>query len=1074
VLLELAVLQDESGRPVTRVAHVMDISGRKRDERALREANARLKLALESAEAGIWEWDLATNENHWSEELFRLYGLDPAVHAPSYASWAQSIHPDQRAEVLERLRRSQEAGSGIYLEYRVNTQDGSPRWLLSIGQPQFDGLGRVERYLGIVLDITRRKLTEATLQASEEKYRTLFQSMSEGLCVLELVRDEAGRPTDYLVLDANPAYERILGVPCKEAIGRRVREIFGLAEAPNLDVYVPMLEGSGAVSFETVLPELGKHFRVSAFKLAGERFVTMFQDVTEVRKAQLAMEASGKRFRELFDFSPVPMGFMDDQGRLLDLNERFVTTFGYTLEDIPTLQRWREQAYPDPDYRRNVGRIWDEAMALEQARGREVASMEFKVVCKDGSTRNVLIAAIAIGGGYLTSFVDVTERRAAEDALRLSELKLRTVADYTYDWEYWRDETGRLLWVSPSCERVTGYTSGEFMNAQDLDSLIVHPEDRPAYAEHLDSVAHADPGVCVMDFRIVHRDGRTVWINHHCVGIVNQDGVSLGRRVSNRDITDRKLAEEAVRESQARLEAALASMADAVFISDERGNFIHFNEAFATYHKFKNSSDCAKTSAEYHEIMEVFMDTGEPAPAEMWAVPRALRGETVVNAEYGLRRKDTGESWTGSYSFGPIRDKNGGIVGSVVVARDITERKQMEETMVLARQSAESANKAKSEFLANMSHEIRTPLNGVLGMLQLLETTPLDEEQKEYLAAAVQSSRRLTRLLTDILDLSRIEAGKLVIQDAEFEVSGLRDSVLELFALATREKSLTLDCVIDEALPPRLMGDEVRLRQILFNLVGNAVKFTESGGVHVEMCWLRPQAGAGARLFFIVSDTGIGIPDDVLKDIFEPFTQAEGNYTRRFQGAGLGLSIVRKLVRIMGGEICIESAVGQGTAIYLSLPCRTQGREPGRARLRPGAQKAVAGPLKVLLVEDDMISLVTCRRLLEKLGYSVTTATDGVEALRRFSEDRFDLVLMDVQMPGMDGVAACKAMRVRERFGDRADTPVVALTAYAMTGDKEKFLAAGMDDYLAKPVDRQSLEQAIGRVLAARDRRAQD
>jgi signal transduction histidine kinase len=380
-----------------------------------------------------------------------------------------------------------------------------------------------------------------------------------------------------------------------------------------------------------------------------------------------------------------------------------------------------------------------------------------------------------------------------------------------------------------------------------------------------------------------------------------------------------------------------------------------------------------------------------------------------------------------------------------------------------ARLAAEASNRAKSEFLANMSHEIRTPLNGILGMLQLLGATPLGMEQREYVQAAVKSSKRLTRLLSDILDLSRVEAGKLVLEKSEFSLKSQEESVLELFTEAANEKGLELDVLFAPRLPAAVIGDDARLRQILFNLVGNAIKFTRKGYVRVEASPLENSRDHRLRILFTVKDTGVGIPEDRLQDIFEPFVQADGSYTRRFQGAGLGLSIVRKLVRLMDGELALESAEGEGTTVYLSLPFALPGPRHDQAEAAaPGAAPRIKRPLRVLFAEDEEVNLMAGKRMLEKSGYAVTTATNGHEVLKLLAERDFDLIIMDVQMPGLDGVEATK--RIRACGAAYANIPIIAMTAYAMTGDKEKILAAGMDDYLAKPVDLAGLNDVILRV----------
>ncbi len=386
-----------------------------------------------------------------------------------------------------------------------------------------------------------------------------------------------------------------------------------------------------------------------------------------------------------------------------------------------------------------------------------------------------------------------------------------------------------------------------------------------------------------------------------------------------------------------------------------------------------------------------------------------------------------------------------------------------------ARKAAEAASRAKSEFLANMSHEIRTPLNGVLGMLQLAETTPLDDEQREYIATALLSGRTLLTLINDILDFSKIEAGYIELRDAPCDVRELLRSLLRIFHKQALVKGLQLRSEIDPALPGLVLLDAGRLRQVLFNLLGNAVKFTEYGSIDVALRCARFEDDDLLKLHFTITDTGIGIPEDHLQTIFNPFTQVDGSFTRRFSGTGLGLSIVKRIVALMGGEVGVESVPGQGSTFAFSVLVG----QVDNADLRPAPRSERNGfptpkiALNVLIVDDDEVSGEVIARHMARTGCKTTLAENGQEALQALKRERFDLVLMDVQMPVMDGWEATRRIRSGECGMTADQVPIVALTGHALDGDREKCLAAGMSDYIAKPVDLAELSRLIARRFQA-------
>lgn len=633
---------------------------------------------------------------------------------------------------------------------------------------------------------------------------------------------------------------------------------------------------------------------------------------------------------------------------------------------------------------------------------------------------------------------DITDARYAEEERKKTQEKYRLIVETANEGILGLDADGRITYANEFMAELLGYQPYEIIGQLITD--YTHPAELEDHEQRM--VNRRNGKEDRFERRYIRKDGAVITGLVSVAPMMADDDSFLGSFAMIADITE-------VKQAHQRLLTILDGMDADIYVSDMETNEILFMNAYMQkrFRKFEPGMTCHQFVRSYDQQCAFC-----PKPDLLDANGKPV--DTVVTERYSK----TFDRWILNHDRA-IEWLEGRLV-HMHMGADITELKSMAVELREAMDKAEAANLSKNEFLANMSHEIRTPLNGLLGMLQLLELTNLEPMQRDYLNTAHESGRNLLQILNDILDLSKVESGKLELDAVDFELGDLLDSVVAVFRHQAEGRGIEMSWHIDESLPRYFTADKGRLRQILFNLVGNAAKFTVTGSIRVEAYPLKASRhGDTMNIYFQVSDTGIGIPDDKLGAVFNPFTQVDGSMKRKFQGTGLGLSIVHRLVLLMNGTIAIMSEQGKGTSIVFTAEAGVS--EGTTEEEKSGVESTSMTSLSILVAEDERVNRVVVDRILGKLGHRATCVESGEEALELLKQQSFDLILTDIQMPGLDGVETARAIR-----GDLGvETPIIALTAHAMKGDKERFMEAGMNGYIAKPFEMAELEFEINRVM---------
>jgi PAS domain S-box-containing protein len=675
--------------------------------------------------------------------------------------------------------------------------------------------------------------------------------------------------------------------------------------------------------------------------------------------------------------------------------------------------------------------------------GREVTGIR-----KNGSTFPIRLAmgkADITGETLFVGFItDLTQRNAMKSAMRERDEQLRSLMSnipgvtfrclYNQDW--------RMLLISDSIKDLTGWAAEEFLQKGQSCTLFTHPDDTARVSTEV-AAALAKGQHYAVEYRIRHRDGQEKWVSEMGCAIRDKTGTVQMLDGVILDITENKL-KNAEYESIARAISQSTSVAE--FSMD--GTILDANSTFLTLLGYEK----AEIIGRHHSIFCSAQDAASERYHNKW---RDLNRGEFVQGEFKRLGKNGIELWIHA-SYSPLLNADGKPSKVLMFMIDITERTRMEQDLKVAKNKAEQAASAKATFLANMSHEIRTPMNAIIGFSEIMMDTDMQSEQRRYMNTINSAAKSLLHLLNDILDSAKLEKGKLELEIMDFALYELLDSVVSTLWVQARHKNLDLQLELDPSTAPYYLGAPDRIRQVLMNLMGNAVKFTEQGCVKLVVKPLENH-----EVSFAIIDSGIGIQQDRLDVIFEPFTQADSSMSRKFGGTGLGTTISKQLVELMGGRLIATSEIGIGSCFTMILPLPT-----GSAQTAPTSLLAHALPAMRILVADDIrqnLDLISI--LLGRDGHQITTASDGLEAVELFNQHIYDLIIMDVQMPQLDGLNAAAQIRMIETEKNVTRTPIIALTASVLQEDRAAAFEAGMDGFATKPVDIKALTREMMRVL---------
>ncbi len=782
------------------------------------------------------------------------------------------------------------------------------------------------------------------------------------------------------------------------------------------------------------------------------RLLGTMLDISERKRVDAEKSSLQKEFDRFFSIGIDLMMVGDYDGKILQVNPAWTKTLGWTPRELLN-GNWWDLIHPD-----DTARSAD--MAEDVFAKPSVWEIENRFRHKDGSWRWLHWRAESFPGErrWYGAATDVTQRKEAEHALLVSTERLNMALESsqiigTWDWDvannlvYADARFARRFNVDPDAAR-HGVPIAEFTRAihsEDFDHVSAAIERALATGENFQE-----------EYRLIQQDGSTLWVQAR--GQAKMDAANHPTRFPGMafDITEARKATRALQQNEQRLRALTEVMPQLIWACLAHGPCDYLSRQWGEYTGIDESTLLG------FAWLEVLHPDDRILAQQAWE--EAVAGRATYDLEFRILRADGQYRWFKTRGV-PVRDERGNVTHWYGTCTDIEDQKRNETALVEARNHAEAANIAKSEFLANMSHEIRTPMNAVIGLANILAiSAPLSPKQRDFIRTLQLSADSLLELINDLLDIAKIEARTVDLESIPFSLEQLMQELASMMSVRAKQKNLAFTVEGDCIKGRRFVGDPTRLRQILMNLCSNALKFTEHGGVTLHVGCGALENAQSQLITIAVRDTGIGIANDKLASIFEKFVQADSSINRKYGGTGLGLAITKTLIEIMGGAIAVQSVPDAGSTFTVSLPMivsasQLETVEPHQ-EIEPAFQDEPLRP-RVLLVEDYAPNVLVATTFLEQFGFDYDTASNGLEALDQTQARRYIAILMDVQMHGMNGFEATEKIRAREAKTFALRQPIIGMTAHALAGDRERCIAAGMDDYIAKPFNPEELRRKL-------------